>query len=111
MRGARNQPLQKVVSWIRIADRSPASTDPSRRHVPPSVRVLPSNTRLPGCAAAKSAATSRMPRVWQPHSDSRVTGMYLERSEVVPDDLAKSVTRPGAATLRSPASIRSRNGR
>ena len=48
-----------------------------------------------------------MPSVWFHQSESRVTGMYLLRSEVVPDERAKSVTRPGEVTLRIPSSIRS----
>ena len=51
VRGARNQPLQKVVSWISSAERSPTRLRPSRLHDPPSVRVLPSKTRVPGRAA------------------------------------------------------------
>ena len=51
-----------------------------------------------------------MPSVWFHHSDSVVTGMYLLRSEVVPDERAKSVTRPGAVTLRTPSRIRSMKG-
>ena len=105
--GARNQPLQKVVSWMSSAERSPTRFDPSCRHEPPSVSVLPSKTFERGLLAAKTVATSRMPIVWFHHSDSRVTGMYLLRSEVVPDERAKSVTRPGAVTSDSPASIRS----
>ena len=42
--GARNQPLQKVVSWMSSAERSPTRFDPSCRHEPPSVSVLPSKT-------------------------------------------------------------------
>ena len=68
---------------------------------------MPSKTFERGLLAAKTVATSRMPIVWFHHSDSRVTGMYLLRSEVVPDERAKSVTRPGAVTSDSPASIRS----
>ena len=48
-----------------------------------------------------------MPSVWFRQTDSRVTGMYLLRSEVVPDERAKSVTRPGNETSRSPERIRS----
>lgn len=105
VRGARNQPLQNVVSWISTADRSPTRLRPSRLHDPPRVSVLPSKTFVFGLLAANTVATSRMPSVWFHQSDSSVTGMYLLRSEVVPDERAKSFTRPGAVTLRSPASI------
>ena len=40
-----------------------------------------------------------MPSVWFHQSDSSVTGMYLLRSDVVPDERAKSFTRPGEATF------------
>ena len=92
------------------ADRSPVKTPCSIEQEPPSVRVLPSKTRVWGCAWAYTEATSRIPSVWFHQTDSRVTGMYLLRSEVVPDERAKSVTRPGAVTSASPALIRAKNG-
>ena len=107
VRGARNQPLQKVVSWISSAERSPTRLRPSRLHDPPSVSVLPSKTPVFGLLPEKTVATSRMPSVWFHHSDSIVTGMYLLLSEVVPDERANSDTRPGAVTLRTPSIIRS----
>ena len=105
IRGARNQPLQNVVSCISMADRSPTRLRPSRLHDPPSVSVLPSKTPVFGLLPEKTVATSRMPSVWFHQSDSSVTGMYLLRSDVVPDERAKSFTRPGEATFFSPASI------